>query len=263
MNSGVQNLVISLGAMQLARKIPFDDPSTLNIIRVSYVGVQLVVLAVYYFISLQIKKKNDQTVLKYVEPSGPMSQDDPKLVTTTVRDYDLAETSKGCTSYLASPLRLFGFGSFRYIGGCYCSTFVIGTVCVTSVVVIPSSFPTFDSERYFHRSAYGLHQQGYPYPRTVLGAFFFNLRSVYTGVAMMGVMHIYFHFTQPLFIQALMGLKNLYDAKVVQIYLMGKPATGDMKRPFKTQGMFGPATGPQTDAAAIAEAEKKIGKKDD
>lgn len=56
----------------MARKIPFDDPSTLNIIRVSYVGVQLVVLAVYYFISLQIKKKNDQTVLKYVEPSGPM-----------------------------------------------------------------------------------------------------------------------------------------------------------------------------------------------
>jgi hypothetical protein len=56
----------------VARKIPFDDPSTLNIIRIAYVGVQLTVLAVYYFISLQIKKKNDQTVLKYVEPAGAM-----------------------------------------------------------------------------------------------------------------------------------------------------------------------------------------------
>jgi len=185
MNAGVQNLVISLGAMQLARKIPFDDPQTLTLIRIAYVGVQLAVLAVYYFISLQIKKKNDQTVLKYVEPAGAMSTEDPKLVTTTVRDYDLTETSKG-------------------------------------------------------------------------------LRSVYTGVAMMGVMHFYFNFTQPLFIQALMGLKNLYDAKIVQIYLMGKPAVGDMKRPFKTQGMFGAAaTGPQTDAAAIAEAEKKVGKKEE
>ena len=56
---------------------------------------------------------------------------------------------------------------------------------------------------------------------------------------MMGVMHIYFKFTQPLFIQSLMGLKSLYDAKIVQIYLLGKPATGDLQRPFKVASMFG------------------------
>ncbi|TFK21232.1 inorganic phosphate transporter [Coprinopsis marcescibilis] len=184
MSGGVQNLLISLGVMQLARKVPFDDPVTLNYVRVGYVTVQLVILAAYYYTSVVIKKKNDQTVLKYVEPAAPMSSDDPKLVTTTVRDYDLQETSK-------------------------------------------------------------------------------LLRASYMGLAMMAVMHFYFKFTQPLFVQSLMGLKSLYDAKEVAIHLLGKEATGDLQRPFKVASMFGAASGPQTDAAAIAEAEKRIGKKDD
>lgn len=36
-----------------------------------------------------------------------------------------------------------------------------------------------------------------------------------------------------------MGLKNLYDAKPVAIHLFGKPAEGDLKRPFKVASMFG------------------------
>ena len=59
------------------------------------------------------------------------------------------------------------------------------------------------------------------------------------GIAMMGVMHIYFKFTQPLFIQALMGFKNLYDAKPVAIHILGREATGELGRPFKTPNMFG------------------------
>lgn len=59
---------------------------------------------------------------------------------------------------------------------------------------------------------------------------------------MMGFLHVYMHYTQPLFIQGLMGLKNVYDAKPVQIYIFGKPAEGDLKRPFKASGgMFGGA----------------------
>ncbi|KAF4618010.1 hypothetical protein D9613_012842 [Agrocybe pediades] len=65
------------------------------------------------------------------------------------------------------------------------------------------------------------------------------LRSAYMGIAMMGVMHVYFKFTQPLFIQALMGVKNLYDAKPIAIYIFGKPAPGDLKKPFKVASMFG------------------------
>lgn len=66
-----------------------------------------------------------------------------------------------------------------------------------------------------------------------------QIRSVFTGVAMMGVMHFYFKFTQPLFIQALMGLKTIYDASLVSIHLFGKPAVGPLERPFKAASMFG------------------------
>ena len=60
------------------------------------------------------------------------------------------------------------------------------------------------------------------------------------GLAMMVFLHLYMHYTQPLFIQALMGLKSLYDAKPVAIHIFNKPAEGDLKRPFKVGGgMFG------------------------
>ena len=40
--------------------------------------------------------------------------------------------------------------------------------------------------------------------------------------------------------QALLGLKNLYDAKPVAIWVLGKAADGDLKRPFKgAGGLFG------------------------
>ncbi|KAI0761574.1 inorganic phosphate transporter [Trametes elegans] len=183
MNPAVSNLVISLAAMQVAKRVPFDDPQVLVYVRIAYVATQAIVLGVYYYVGSQIRKKNDQTVLKYVEPN-PMNKDESKLVTTTVRDYDLGEVSK-------------------------------------------------------------------------------LMRAVYMGLAMMAFMHLYLGYTQPLFIQALMGFKTLYDAKPVAIHLFGKPAEGDLKRPFKAGGMFGAASDPLTDKAAIDEAEKKIGKKDD
>jgi len=177
MNAQLGNLGISLAAMQLARKIPFEDPQVLLYVRIAYVSVQIIVMGVYYWVSMQIKAKNDLTVLKYVEPKSPMSPDTSGgLVTITVREYDLQETSKA-------------------------------------------------------------------------------MRSVLMGVGMMAFMHGYLGYTQPLFIQALMGLKGVYDSNEVTIHVIGKKAEGDLKRPFKAPpGMFGP-TGPQTDAAAIKEAE--------
>ncbi|KAF8956869.1 hypothetical protein BDZ97DRAFT_1925035 [Flammula alnicola] len=61
------------------------------------------------------------------------------------------------------------------------------------------------------------------------------------------------------------GIKNLYDPKPVVIHILGQPSGGDLKHPFKTESMFGPAAGPQTDATATAEAEgeKRVGKKED
>ncbi|KIP11048.1 hypothetical protein PHLGIDRAFT_64642 [Phlebiopsis gigantea 11061_1 CR5-6] len=184
MNAATSNLVISIGAMQVARKIPFEDPQVLTYVRIAYVVVQALVLGVYYFITLKIKQKNDQTVLKYVEAANPMTKEPGKLVVTTNKDYDLGEMSK-------------------------------------------------------------------------------LMRGVYMGVAMMAFLHGYMKYTQPLFIQSLMGLKGLYDSKLVSIYLQGQPAEGDLKRPFKAAGGFLGAAEPQTDKAAIEEAEKRIGKKEE
>jgi Phosphate transport (Pho88) len=63
------------------------------------------------------------------------------------------------------------------------------------------------------------------------------------GIAMMGVMHLYLKFTQPLFVQMIMSLKALYEAKPVWIHVLGKSAQGDLKRPFQTPGMFGGTSG--------------------
>jgi hypothetical protein len=57
---------------------------------------------------------------------------------------------------------------------------------------------------------------------------------------MMGALHLYFKFNPPLLIQAIMGIKNLFDSKPVAIHIFGKPAVGDLKRPFKAPpGLFG------------------------
>ncbi|KAF8954323.1 hypothetical protein BDZ97DRAFT_1677215, partial [Flammula alnicola] len=46
----------------------------------------------------------------------------------------------------------------------------------------------------------------------------------------------------PLFIKALVGIKNLYDAKPpVAIHVLGQHAVGDLKGPFKTASRFGRA----------------------
>ncbi|KAF5365869.1 hypothetical protein D9615_010642 [Tricholomella constricta] len=80
------------------------------------------------------------------------------------------------------------------------------------------------------------------------------LHAAYMGITMMAFIHPHLKYALPFFIQVLMGLKNLYDAKLVSIHL-GKPAEANFKRPCKTAGMFGAApTGPATDAAAIVEA---------
>ncbi|KZW02818.1 inorganic phosphate transporter [Exidia glandulosa HHB12029] len=188
-NPMVSNMVISLGAMQVARKIPFDDPQTLLYVRIAYVATQVITLLVYYYTASKIRAKKDMTTLKFVEPAGPLTGEPDKVITTTVRDYDLDQVSK-------------------------------------------------------------------------------LVRSTYMAVLMMGFMHLYLKFTQPLFVQALMGLKSLYEAKPVQIHVFGKEPSGDLQRPFKAAaGMFGPTNDVKTDKASIEEAEKAAreaaSKKDD
>jgi len=115
-NPAITNLAISLGAMQVSRRLPIDDPKFVNYLRIGYVASQLISFAIYYYIILKIRRKNDLTVLKYVQPPSAMNSDaKPELVTTTVKDYDLSETGKAMRSlFLGIAFMGFLHGYMNY-----------------------------------------------------------------------------------------------------------------------------------------------------
>jgi hypothetical protein len=78
------------------------------------------------------------------------------------------------------------------------------------------------------------------------------------GVAMMGVMHLYFKYTNPLLIQSIIPVKGAFEGNLVKIHLLGQQATGDLKRPWKTTGgMMGMGGGEiKSDKASIEAAER-------
>ncbi|EKG09809.1 Inorganic phosphate transporter Pho88 fungi [Macrophomina phaseolina MS6] len=79
------------------------------------------------------------------------------------------------------------------------------------------------------------------------------------GVGMMGVMHFYFKYTNPLLIQSIIPLKGAFEGNLVKIHLFGKPASGDLKRPFKASGgLMGAMAGGEikTDKKSIEQAER-------
>ena len=72
------------------------------------------------------------------------------------------------------------------------------------------------------------------------------LKSLYQGVAMMGFLHLYMKYTNPLVLQSIMPLKNLYENKIIQIHVLGRSGP-EYRRPFKTESLFG---GSKDEAAA-------------
>lgn len=103
MNPAVSNLVLMLVAMQVSRKLDFEDPATLFWVRVAFCTGNGIALAVYFYLQYAIKKKNDLTTLKYVEPPNTMAgETEPKLVVTTVKDYDLAQVQSTLKSLYTS-----------------------------------------------------------------------------------------------------------------------------------------------------------------
>ncbi|KAJ5958001.1 Inorganic phosphate transporter Pho88 [Penicillium vulpinum] len=173
----ITNLAIILVMMQLSKKVPFDDPQVLMLVRGCYILSNVLILAVHLYTQYQINKKKDMTTLKYVEPAAMGSTEEPKPVTTTNMDYDKAQ----------------------------------------------------------------LRQQ---------------LRSQLMGVGMMGVMHLYMQYTNPLLIQSIIPLKGAFESNLAKIHVFGKPATGDLARPFKAAGGFMSQGGPKSDKASIEAAEK-------
>ncbi|SCU82118.1 LADA_0C03114g1_1 [Lachancea dasiensis] len=85
------------------------------------------------------------------------------------------------------------------------------------------------------------------------------IKSIYTGLAMMGFMHLYMKYTNPLLMQSISPIKSALEHNEVKIHLFGKPAAGDLKRPFKAPSLFGGLGGApeaKTDKKSIEEAEK-------
>ncbi|KAH7355538.1 inorganic phosphate transporter Pho88 [Pyrenochaeta sp. MPI-SDFR-AT-0127] len=176
----ITNLVIILGFMQISKKVPFEDPNVLNGVRALYIVSNIIILSIYLYVQAQINKKNDMTVVKYVEPAPMGSGEEPKFVATTVKAYDLQKLRE-----------LF--------------------------------------------------------------------KAQLMGVGMMGVMHIYFKYTNPLLIQSIIPLKGAFEGNLVKVHLLGQPATGDLARPWKASGgMMGAMSGGEikTDKKSIEAAER-------
>lgn len=86
-----------------------------------------------------------------------------------------------------------------------------------------------------------------------------SFRSQLMGVAMMGFMHIYMKYTNPLLIQSIIPVKSAFESNLIKIHVLGHPAVGELKRPFKQAAGFmqGLASGPaQSDKKAVEAAER-------
>ncbi|BAE58384.1 inorganic phosphate transporter Pho88 [Aspergillus flavus] len=173
----ITNLAIIVVSMQLAKKIPFEDPDVLLVVRGMYILSNVLILGIYLYTQSKIKSKKDMATLKYVEPAPLGSNEEPRPVTTTNMEYDQ--------------------GQLRQL-----------------------------------------------------------FKGQLMGVGMMCVMHLYFKYTNPLLIQSIIPLKSALESNLVKIHVFGKPATGDLARPFKAANSFLNQGQIKSDKASVENAEK-------
>lgn len=180
MNPAISNLVLMLVGMQVSKRLDFENPSTLLYVRIAFCVGQLLTLFIYLYVRYSITSKNDLTTLKYLDAPNKMAgETESKLITTTVKDYDLKQIDSA-------------------------------------------------------------------------------IKGIFTGLAMTGFMHLYMKFANPLVMQSISPVKGALESNIVKIHLFGKPAVGDLKRPFKAapsllSGLTGGDT--KTDKASIEKAE--------
>jgi len=62
--------------------------------------------------------------------------------------------------------------------------------------------------------------------------------SIGVTVALITFLYYKFQIIKPLALQSLLAIKNLFDQPLVSIHIFGKPATGDLARPFKAPSIF-------------------------
>ncbi|CCF57921.1 hypothetical protein KAFR_0D02730 [Kazachstania africana CBS 2517] len=64
------------------------------------------------------------------------------------------------------------------------------------------------------------------------------IKSIYSGLAMMGFMHLYLKYTNPLFMQCINPIKSALEHNETKIHLFNHEATGELERPFKTANLM-------------------------
>ncbi|KAI9032656.1 inorganic phosphate transporter Pho88 [Phycomyces nitens] len=93
--------LFNVGAFFLIRQIiktfNWDNPEYVPLIRAIYLVTQVSIIGIGYWLIALVRKKNDHTILRYVEASnsgwdGTGGED--QLVNTTNLDYDIAEIKK-------------------------------------------------------------------------------------------------------------------------------------------------------------------------
>jgi len=78
------------------------------------------------------------------------------------------------------------------------------------------------------------------------------------GVGMLAVMHLYLGYANPLLIQSMIPLKGVFEGNLAKVWIFGKPAVGELKRPWKSSGGFPGMGGGEmkTDKKSIEDAKK-------
>ncbi|RUS22716.1 putative inorganic phosphate transporter pho88 [Endogone sp. FLAS-F59071] len=107
------NAVFILGIVQLSKRFDLEVPTNLMYARIVYASAQVVLIALTYGLIFVVKKKNDTTQLRYVEPPKMGQGGEPELVNITHAEYDVRELKKAITSTLTG-MAMIGFLHFQF-----------------------------------------------------------------------------------------------------------------------------------------------------
>ncbi|KAI8327729.1 inorganic phosphate transporter Pho88 [Chlamydoabsidia padenii] len=96
-NHPLFNVAFFIIGKYLTKDIPLDDPHVVSLIRNIYLVAQALIVGLNYWLIAVVRKKNDQTTLRFVEPGaqgwdGSTGQD--VLINTTFAEYDVAQIKK-------------------------------------------------------------------------------------------------------------------------------------------------------------------------
>ncbi|KAJ3015164.1 hypothetical protein HKX48_004745 [Thoreauomyces humboldtii] len=113
MNPAITNLVLVFGLMQVANKFELDKEENTNVLRATYLGMQLITFAALGFVYMKVSAKNDQTPMIYEESKGVIDPGNSETIRTTVRDYDVKKLVEQIRSQ-ALAIAMIGFMHFKW-----------------------------------------------------------------------------------------------------------------------------------------------------